>query len=393
MKKRLAILLFAAVLLSLTGFSAYAARTIYVNDAASPLYGWLTGNYALGDSGLAPLQGYNFYALTSNGLTALSYYQGSGGSLTSTEGSVWLPSDKISVGLCYASLSRDNTPQEAQLSNVIGTGFSFGTLDARNQFVPAAGNPHTAEKQIIIRPLGDTGVGIYSARTKRLIYSVPSTGKSSYLAVQPISSIPNYLSQFSNGFRYYGDFAFADLGNGRLTVVNSVNIEKYTMGVCLGEIGTGFPMEAIKAQAVAARSYAIYNYYSNKYNDTYGFNLTADDYSQVYFGYTDSNAIISAVNDTANQYLTYQGAVICAMFFSSDGGETRDSEEVMPVVMPYLRGVIDIYEHAAYDGPSLGHRVGMSQMGALAMAGYYNKSYREILGFYYTGVGISYGYV
>ena len=165
------------------------------------------------------------------------------------------------------------------------------------------------------------------------------------------------------------------------------------MGVCLGEIGTGFAPEATKAQAVAARTYAIYNYYSTTYNSVYGFNLTADDYSQVYFGYTDSNNIISAVNSTANQYLTYQGSVICAMFFAADGGETIDSEEVMPVAMPYLRGVIDIYEYRVYEGEPRGHRIGMSQMGALSMASYYGKTYGEILGFYYTNVAISNGYL
>ena len=64
---------------------------------------------------------------------------------------------------------------------------------------------------------------------------------------------------------------------------------------------------------------------------------------------------------------------------------------MFPNRLDYLRGVTDPYEAAVWTRGAYGHRVGMSQWGANAMARYYNKDYKDILGFYYTGVGLSYG--
>ena len=96
---------------------------------------------------------------------------------------------------------------------------------------------------------------------------------------------------------------------------------------------------------------------------------------------------------TENQYLTCNGSIVDALFFAADGGETLDSEAVFPSALPYLRGVKDPYEEKAWTRGPYGHQVGMSQWGAYAMAKYFEKDYKDILGFYYTGVGLSYGYL
>ena len=175
-------------------------------------------------------------------------------------------------------------------------------------------------------------------------------------------------------------------------MVNTVPVETYVQGVCAGEVGSSFPAEAIKAQAVAARTYMMYHIYIGDYQESSGFDLTADDWSQVYLGYTDSAVIRQAVADTENQYLTYDGRVISAMFSAADGGATINSEDKYGTAYPYLRGVEDPYEGAVWKRGPYGHRIGMSQWGAYAMAEIYGKNYKEILGFYYTKVGISYGY-
>ena len=95
---------------------------------------------------------------------------------------------------------------------------------------------------------------------------------------------------------------------------------------------------------------------------------------------------------TNNQYLTYEGAVINALYSAANGGESRNSEDVGFSYLPYLRGVEDPYESAVWTRGVNGHQLGMSQWGAQAMAKHFNKSYQDILGFYYTGVGLSYGY-
>ena len=75
------------------------------------------------------------------------------------------------------------------------------------------------------------------------------------------------------------------------------------------------------------------------------------------------------------------------MYCAANGGATLDGG------YPYLKGFADPYEASAWTRGALGHRIGMSQWGAYAMAKYKNKDYKSILGFYYTQVGISVGYV
>lgn len=395
MKKYLHILIFAVILLLFDSFCAEAVQKLYVNDAESALNGLLTDAYAVGADGRAKIAVSRAYALTANGLKALDADdETGGGGLLYDDGRVRTATDTVKVGLSYYySKNRDSSLETAYLENSVGNGYAFGYFDSDRRFVQFDEDAATEETRIQIQPLkeGSTGLGIYATDTGELLWSVESTGKNGYLAVRPLSGDGDALTWFARK-RYYGDFAYADLGNGKVTVVNVVEIERYIMGVCAIEMGPAFPTEALKAQAVAARSYAMFNVHYSAYGGICGFDLTNDEYSQAYIGYTESEAIISAVQATENQYLTYNGAVIDAMFFSADGGETLSSEAVFSNALPYLRGVTDPYETKAWSRGANGHRVGMSQWGAYAMAKYYQKDYKEILGFYYTRVGLSYGY-
>ena len=393
-KKYISILIFSVALLLAVSFGADAVRSIYINDADGLFSGLITDAWAIGADGTAPVAVGRAYALTANGLKALDTDDGTGGGgLLYDNGSVRVATHTVKVGLrYYYSDVRDSSMEEARLENAEGHGYAFGYIDSERNFVPFGDDAVTEETQISMRPLGNTGIGVYITGTDTLLYSVESSGSASYLAVHPLSESGEALTWFAQR-RYYGDFAYADLGNGKLSVVNIVDMEHYVMGVVRGEMGSDFPTEALKAQAVAARTYAMYNIHGGAYAASCGFDLTNDDYSQVYFGYTDAQNIISAALDTENQYLTYNGALIDALFFAADGGETLDSEKVFANALPYLRGVTDPYEARVWTRGSYGHRVGVSQWGANAMARYYHKDYKDILGFYYTRVGISYGYL
>ncbi|MBC8014393.1 MAG: SpoIID/LytB domain-containing protein [Sporomusaceae bacterium] len=131
-------------------------------------------------------------------------------------------------------------------------------------------------------------------------------------------------------------------GKTGLTVVNTLPIEQYLYGVIAKEISPKWPLEAVKAQAVAARSYALYNL--NKHQvDEYDVCVTTD--CQVYGG-QDSEApeVIKAVDDTSGQVIMAQGKIIPAYFHSSSGGYTENSENVWGTYQSYLRGVVD-YDH------------------------------------------------
>ena len=363
-----------------------------------------TEGWAIGAEGVAPLPGGTLYALTGNGLEPLDGGAGAagedadvyagGGGLLFDDGSVRIASRTVKVGLrYYYSARRDSSLEEAWLENATGAGFAFGYYDASRRFVPYGEDSVTDAKTIIMRPLGGTAVGVYDANSGEPVFSVNATGSGAYLAVHPLAPEGGESIVWFKQMQYYGDFAYADLGNGKLTVVNLVDIERYVAGVCAGEMGAGFPVEALKAQAVAARTYAMFYLHSGTYGVHYGFDLTADDYSQVYLGCTDAEPLLSAARETENQYLTYDDRIIEALFCAADGGETLNSEEAFASAIPYLRGFPDPYEGSAWTRGPFGHRVGMSQWGAYAMAKSFDKTYKDILGFYYTNVGLSYGYL
>ncbi|MGC9527203.1 MAG: SpoIID/LytB domain-containing protein [Limnospira sp.] len=127
--------------------------------------------------------------------------------------------------------------------------------------------------------------------------------------------------------------------NGGLTAINSVDLEQYLYSVLGAEMGGSWPQEALKAQAVAARTYALYK---RQNNSGELFDLGDDQNSQVYPGVSGESAgTQAAVNATAGQVLTYNGRVILAVFHSSSGGHTENVEDVWENPLPYLRGVPD----------------------------------------------------
>lgn len=125
-----------------------------------------------------------------------------------------------------------------------------------------------------------------------------------------------------------------------------IPLEEYVVGVLAGEMPASFPKEALKAQAVAARSYVLKHINKDKKYD-----VVDSIKDQVYLdeealkknwgkNYTTNiNKIKSAVLETRGQYLTYDNAIITAFFFSTSNGKTENSEEVFVEKLPYLKSV------------------------------------------------------
>ncbi len=131
----------------------------------------------------------------------------------------------------------------------------------------------------------------------------------------------------------------------KLITINYVNLELYLYGVVPREMSGSWPLEALKAQAVAARNYALMRLGSHSHE---GYDLCDTTHCQVYGGY-DSESINSnrAVIETLNKTLTYNGQLISTYYHSSSGGRTEDSENVWSGVVPYLRGVEDEFSLGA----------------------------------------------
>ncbi|MDQ2097011.1 MAG: SpoIID/LytB domain-containing protein [Tychonema bourrellyi B0820] len=129
-----------------------------------------------------------------------------------------------------------------------------------------------------------------------------------------------------------------------LTAVNYVDIEQYLYSVLGAEMSGNWPQEALKAQAVAARSYAIHQRLKSE-TDIYDVDNTQS--SQVYKGLqTESSGTYAAVDATAGQVLTYNSQIILAVFHSASGGHTENVEDVWTEPLPYLRAVPDFDQGA-----------------------------------------------
>jgi stage II sporulation protein D len=127
----------------------------------------------------------------------------------------------------------------------------------------------------------------------------------------------------------------------KLLLVNIVDLESYIRGVLYHEVSHRWPMEATKAQAVAARSYALYKI-NERRNHLY--DVTNDIYSQMYGGKSAERYRTNlAVKSTHGQVLTYRGEVLPTYYHSNSGGHTEDVSELWNHDLVPLKGVADPY--------------------------------------------------
>jgi peptidoglycan hydrolase-like amidase len=159
------------------------------------------------------------------------------------------------------------------------------------------------------------------------------------------------------GVQYRGDFYLDRMGSSKLTLINRVDMQHYLYGVVPREMPSGWHAEALKVQAVAARSYAYPEVIA-------GTVLKCTTWSQVYggYGYTASDGswrgeqatTNAAIDATDNEVVKYGSSVITTYFSSQSGGHTANVEDVWvpadgdlaakAAQYPYLRGVPDPYE-------------------------------------------------
>lgn len=177
---------------------------------------------------------------------------------------------------------------------------------------------------------------------------------------------------------YRGEFIVENRG-GYLIVVNNIPLEDYMLGVVPSEMPSKWNYEALKAQAIAARSYAIAN---RGKRASHGYDLKDTPEDQAYGGASSETAATNnAVMETKGIVITYNQKVIPAYYSASAGGHTVNAGAVWNKDLPYLKSVPSFDENVKKNG----HGLGMSQHGAnnLAQQGY--NAY-QILTYYYNNV-------
>jgi SpoIID/LytB domain protein len=207
--------------------------------------------------------------------------------------------------------------------------------DAKLKFTPAVSGTTTTWKVTVT---SSAGVTLYSAASSYSIRIRPGAG-----ATIELWSKPSAYDQFRGVIRLIGHTDGTSAVNG----INELPLESYLRGVVPSEISAAWPIEAIKAQTIAARSYAAYRLHPS----TGSYDIYDDTRSQVYHGFlAEKSATNSAIAATGGLVVkTTAGAIANTLFHSCAGGWTENNENVFVSatgaktagVYSYLRGVSD----------------------------------------------------
>ncbi len=184
-----------------------------------------------------------------------------------------------------------------------------------------------------------TAVTITVTTTDQILFEFDCSGARS-LGILPSCQGGDALTWFK-GYKWYGGFEYRRGTGGALSVINVVDADDYVKGVLPYEMSPTWPLEALKAQAVCARTYALWQ----TKHDKYGFDVCRSTDCQVYNGANQASALTDqAAEETAGVVITCRGELAETYYCSSNGGASEDSENVWSAALPYLRGKQDPFE-------------------------------------------------
>jgi stage II sporulation protein D len=181
-------------------------------------------------------------------------------------------------------------------------------------------------------------VQLFDAVTGKLMYIINAEQDIKFDPV-PVANVTPSIA--FNALKYRGSLFIKRIPAGHINVYNELPFEQYLYGVVPAEMPSSWHMEALKAQAVAARNYGIISIGKHTVD---GFDLCNGTHCQAYRGFGHENARTNqAVNETAGKLALYEDKLISTFFHSSSGGRTENSENIWSTALPYLRGVDDKY--------------------------------------------------
>jgi len=141
-----------------------------------------------------------------------------------------------------------------------------------------------------------------------------------------------------NGRTFRGNIQFIKNKNNKLAVINHIDLEDYIKGILYHEVSHYWPVEALKAQAIVCRTYAVYQMQENKSKD---YDVTSDIYSQVYGGRTsERDRTNRAVDETCGLILTYKDKAFPTYFHATCAGHTEDASLLWDINIVPLKGVV-----------------------------------------------------
>lgn len=227
--------------------------------------------------------------------------------------------ETVKVGLYYSSTAKTNLTLSSD------TGFQVGFMQG-STFAPLYALSETSLSISFVSPTSLTANG-----TALDI----ANGNLAFVSDSGVVSV--------EGEKYRGGIELVPTVQNTFTVINFVNINDYIASVVGKEMSPSWHIEALKAQAVCARSYTLSTFSKHS---SLGFNLCATQDCQVYKGIGgESEKTIQAAQDTKDEILTYNGNVASTLYSSSNGGSTAYSKNVWGNDVPYLTAKEDIHEN------------------------------------------------
>lgn len=225
-----------------------------------------------------------------------------------------------------------------KIPDTISVGLSYGT-GAVSSFTVSAGSGvkvdgTTYKGTVTIKKSGTNKLEVSSSSKDKTV-SVDDEG----IKITVVDD-DEFISY--NGKQYRGYLKVYRISGSDLTVVNVVDFEEYLYGVVPREMSGSNPIEALKAQAVAARSYA---YKSLGKYAKWNFDVTNTTSDQAYGGVSvEHQNATKAVDKTKGEFVTYDGVIVSTPFFSTSSGHTESAENVWSGKVDYLIGVEDKYQ-------------------------------------------------
>lgn len=240
------------------------------------------------------------------------------------------------------------------------------------------------------------GQGVYGYGLGQITNNTPSYLKIISDSTDNVFEVTSYENRPAwkpsiNDNTFLGSFELRyNTSKNRTWLINILPLETYLKGTA--EVANDAPAEYLRAMAIAERTYATHHLIqATKHADEFFIIDSALD--QVYKGYGTQqrmNNLLSAVEATRGQVVTYNGEIAITPYYSWSDGRTRSMLEVWKVDKPWLQSV---KEPAGYDKTTMyGHGVGLSGRGAFILARDFNYSADQILKYYYTGVSVAGNY-
>ena len=252
---------------------------------------------------------------------------------------------RLGLVLGFLLVSQVSFDSEPVVRIGIGRNLETVTISSAAPFEVEGAEVRSARFSAVLS-VGDTeGLLSRDALGRRMVIDIGED----QLFVRPMASrirmLPGSAPLEFDGRSWRGDLEILGNPDGSLTVVNELPVEEYLLGVVPNELGPeSFPeLEALKAQAIAARTYIIRNL--GQFEDQ-GFDICATQQCQVYFGMdTEHEMATQAIAETRGLIATWQGEPINALYSSTCGGRTEDAGNVFGEHVPYLVSTDCHYDH------------------------------------------------